>query len=94
MVSGALRALRPMSLFGRPGFLLVRCMSLLADRPHPPNLVGEKFESITVGGAALIANGSSSDEVAAAGTTSEWENRWSDPERFLTAVYAELGGED
>jgi len=44
--------------------------------------------------AALIANGASYDEVAAAGTTSEWENRWGDPERFLTAVYAELGGED
>ena len=44
--------------------------------------------------AALIANGASYDEVAAAGTTSEWENRLGDPERFLTAVYAELGGED
>jgi len=44
--------------------------------------------------AALITNGASYDEVAATGTTSEWENRWGDPERFLTAVYAELGGED
>lgn len=44
--------------------------------------------------AALIEGGASYAEVAAAGTTSEWEDRWGDPERFLTAVYAELGGED
>ncbi len=44
--------------------------------------------------AALVENGASYDEVAAAGTTAEWEDRWGDPGRFLTAVYAELSGAD
>lgn len=42
----------------------------------------------------LVAGGRSYDEVAAAGTTAEFEAKWGDPERFLTAVYAELGGEE
>ena len=44
--------------------------------------------------AALVENGASYDEVAAAGTTTEWEDRWGDPGRFLTAVYEELTGAD
>jgi len=44
--------------------------------------------------AALIENGASYDQVAAARTTAEWEDRWGDPERFLTAVYEELSGAD
>jgi cyclase len=43
---------------------------------------------------ALVANGASYDAVAAARTTAEWDARWGDPERFLTAVYAELAGTD
>ena len=42
--------------------------------------------------AALVANGASYDDVAAARPTAEWEARWGDPQRFLTAVYAELAG--
>lgn len=41
---------------------------------------------------ALVADGASYDDVVAAGTTAEWDARWGDPERFLTAVYAELSG--
>jgi len=44
--------------------------------------------------AALVENGASYEQVVAASTTAEWEDRWGDPERFLTAVYAELGGTD
>ena len=32
-------------------------------------------------------------DVAAADPTREFRGKWGDPERFLTAVYAELGGE-
>ena len=42
--------------------------------------------------AALVENGASYDDVAAARPTAEWEARWGNPERFLTAVYAELAG--
>ena len=40
----------------------------------------------------LVADGKSYDEVAAAGTTREYEQKWGDPDRFLRAVYEELGG--
>jgi hypothetical protein len=33
------------------------------------------------------------EQVAAASPTAPYEAKWGDPERFLTAVYAELGGE-
>ena len=39
------------------------------------------------------ANGASYDDVVSAGPTSEYEAKWGDPERFLTAVYAELAGD-
>ena len=42
---------------------------------------------------ALVADGASYDEVVAAGPTAEYEARWGDPQRFLTAVYAELAGD-
>ena len=41
---------------------------------------------------ALVADGATYDEVVAAGPTSEYEARWGDPQRFLTAVYADLSG--
>ena len=44
--------------------------------------------------AALVANGASYDDVSAAAPTAQWEARWDDPQRFLTAVYAELAGTD
>ena len=43
--------------------------------------------------AALVEQGMTYEQVAAAGTTVEYEDKWGDPERFLTAVYAELAGE-
>ena len=41
----------------------------------------------------LVADGASYDDVVAAGPTSEYEAKWGDPQRFLTAVYAELAGD-
>ena len=42
---------------------------------------------------ALVAEGASYDDVVAAGPTAEYEAKWGDPERFLTAVHAELAGD-
>jgi len=42
---------------------------------------------------SLVAQGMSYEQVAAARPTAPYEARWGDPERFLTAVYAELVGE-
>ena len=41
---------------------------------------------------ALVAGGASFDEVMEARPTREFEAKWGDPERFLTAVYEELSG--
>ena len=41
----------------------------------------------------LVEQGSSYDQVVAADPTREFNATWGDPGRFLTAVYAELGGE-
>ena len=51
---------------------------------------------ITVAGRVeeLVAGGAGSyDEVAAADPTAEFNDRWGDPNRFLTAVYEELAGD-
>ena len=42
---------------------------------------------------ALVADGATYDEVLAAGPTAGYEAKWGDPQRFLTAVYAELSGD-
>ena len=42
---------------------------------------------------ALVADGATYDEVLAAGPTAGYEAKWGDPQRFLTAVYAELAGD-
>jgi len=42
----------------------------------------------------MIAQGMNYDQVLAARPTAPYEAKWGDPERFLTAVYAELAGED
>ena len=42
---------------------------------------------------ALVGDGATYDEVLAAGPTAGYEARWGDPQRFLTAVYAELSGD-
>ena len=41
----------------------------------------------------VVDQGRTYEEVAAADPTREFRGKWGDPERFLTAVYAELGGE-
>ena len=41
----------------------------------------------------LVEQGMTYEQVAAAGTTAAYEGKWGDPQRFLTAVYAELAGE-
>lgn len=43
--------------------------------------------------AELVGQGMTYEQVAAAGPAAAHESKWGDPERFLTAVYAELGGE-
>ena len=42
---------------------------------------------------ALVAEGKSYDEVVDAGPTAIYESKWGDPERFLTALYAEFTDE-
>lgn len=42
----------------------------------------------------MVARGMSYEQVLAARPTAAYEAKWGDPERFLTAVYAELAGED
>ena len=42
---------------------------------------------------ALVEDGATYDEVLAAGPTADYEAKWGDPQRFLTAVYAELAGD-
>jgi glyoxylase-like metal-dependent hydrolase (beta-lactamase superfamily II) len=44
--------------------------------------------------AEMVARGMSYEQVAAARPTAAYEAKWGDPERFLTAVYQELGGEN
>ncbi|MDH3206485.1 MAG: MBL fold metallo-hydrolase [Gemmatimonadota bacterium] len=40
----------------------------------------------------MVARGMTYQQVAAANPTARYNAKWGDPERFLTAVYAELGG--
>jgi glyoxylase-like metal-dependent hydrolase (beta-lactamase superfamily II) len=42
--------------------------------------------------APLVRDGATLEQVLAAGTTAEYEEKWGDPVRFVTAVYEELGG--
>ncbi|MBH97518.1 MAG: MBL fold metallo-hydrolase [Rhodospirillaceae bacterium] len=42
---------------------------------------------------ALVREGATFQEVLAAETTAEYEDKWGDPERFLRGVYAEVGGQ-
>ena len=41
----------------------------------------------------LVEQGRSYDQVVSADPTREFSGKWGDPQRFLTAVYAELGGQ-
>ena len=43
--------------------------------------------------AGMVDRGLSYDQVAAANPTAAYNDRWGDPDRFLRAVYTELGGE-
>lgn len=47
---------------------------------------------VTARVAEMIERGMSYEQVAAARPTAPYEAQWGDPERFLAAVYAELGG--
>ena len=42
--------------------------------------------------AALVEQGMTFDQVLAARPTADYEAKWGDPERFLTGVYAGVGG--
>ena len=41
----------------------------------------------------MIGQGMNYEDVAAADPTAVWNDRYGDPERFLSAVYSELGGQ-
>lgn len=41
----------------------------------------------------LVREGADLEDVLAAGTTAEYEEKWGDPERFLGGVYTEVGGQ-
>ncbi len=41
----------------------------------------------------MVERGMTYDQVAAANPTAAYNDRYGDPERFLRAVYSELGGE-
>ena len=41
----------------------------------------------------MIGEGMTYEQVAAANPTAAWTDRYGDPERFLRAVYSELGGQ-
>ena len=41
----------------------------------------------------MIGQGMNHDQIAAANPTAAWNDRYGDPERFLSAVYSELGGQ-
>jgi glyoxylase-like metal-dependent hydrolase (beta-lactamase superfamily II) len=41
----------------------------------------------------MVERGMTYEQVARANPTAEYNAKWGDPERFLTAVYAELGGQ-
>ena len=43
--------------------------------------------------ADMVARGMTYEQVKAARPTASYEAKWGDPERFLTAVYSELGGQ-
>ncbi len=43
--------------------------------------------------AELVDDGASFADVLSAGTTAEYEAKWGDPERFLSGLYQELGGQ-
>ncbi len=49
-------------------------------------LIAERVEK-------LVREGASYEDVLAAGTTAEFEERWGDPERFLGGLYPEVGGQ-
>jgi cyclase len=49
-------------------------------------IVAERVES-------LVRDGHTFENVLAAGTTAEYEDKWGDPERFLRGVYTEVGGQ-
>ena len=42
----------------------------------------------------MVARGMTYEQVAAANPTAPYNAKWGDPERFLRAVYSELGGEE
>jgi glyoxylase-like metal-dependent hydrolase (beta-lactamase superfamily II) len=42
----------------------------------------------------MVARGMTYDQIAAARPTAQYDAKWGDPERFLRAVYTELGGEE
>ena len=53
-------------------------------------MVLEVVETVT----PMVERGMSYDQIAAADPTAAYNDRYGDPERFLRALYSELGGEN
>ena len=89
---GTLEALAIAIGMSGPDTLIIPGHGVLASREDVVEfrdmtlIVAERVES-------LVREGASLEDVLAAGTTSEYEAQWGDPERFLRGLYVEVGGE-
>ena len=89
---GTLEALAIAIGMSGPDTLIIPGHGVLASREDVVEfrdmtlIVAERVES-------LVREGASLEDVLAAGTTSEYEAQWGDPERFLGGLYVEVGGE-
>ena len=89
---GTLEALAIAIGMSGPNTLIIPGHGVLASREDVVEfrdmtlIIAERVES-------LVREGASLEDVLAAGTTSEYEAQWGDPERFLGGLYVEVGGE-
>ena len=89
---GTLEALAIAIGMSGPNTLIIPGHGVLASREDVVEfrdmtlIVAERVEG-------LVREGASLEDVLAAGTTSEYEAQWGDPERFLGGLYVEVGGE-
>ncbi|MED5534743.1 MAG: MBL fold metallo-hydrolase [Pseudomonadota bacterium] len=91
-LQGTLEALAIAIGMSGPDTLIIPGHGVLASRDDVVEfrdmtlVVAERVEQ-------LVREGASLEDVLAAGTASEYEAQWGDPERFLRGVYVEVGGE-
>ena len=91
-LDGTIEALGIAAGIAGPGTKIVPGHGVVSSRA---DVIEFRDMIIDVGGKvrALVADGATYDEVLAAGPTAGYEAKWGDPQRFLTAVYAELSGD-